>query len=268
MNKPLPDVRLYIPLFVSLLVSGCTMRIEQRPAHDPDAYHPGVPAQKMVPARRIPEGSPLASAAVGAHGQGDEPAAAAPKKMMRPQNPLPVPMIPPRFVEPYGNTGSRFSIRHVSIDGQGSVIERRKGGVVDVSLFLLHDCQNCGNAINQVIVGLAGEEQAQVSIWNGKQRSGGGVRVVNPGSRAALAEDNVNAAKWVRVRFQLTIPDRPGTYYVRARYAQDYQGNLMTEEGARIPQPVFTNPLQWWKVDRPQGPGENANIGAIVVRVP
>ena len=268
MNKPFHDVRLVILLSLSLplLVSGCTIRTVQSPVHDPNAYERGVPAQKKGPARRIPDGSPLASVAVESHAHGDQRGVAASKRMMGPQHTLSVPMIPSQFVEPYGNTGRRFSIRQVSIEGQGNVIERRRGGTVDVSFDLLHDCPLCGNAINQVIVGLAGEEQAQVSVWNGKQRSGGGVRVVNPGSRGALAEDNPNAAQWVRVRFQLIIPDRPGTHYVRARYAQDYQGNLMTEEGARIAQPVFANPLKWWKVDRPQGPEESANIGAVVVR--
>ncbi len=223
-----------LAISLSLLAGGCSHHPAPRPAHEPTAYEKPVAAQKKVGhSRYTAEGV----------------------------------VIPPLFVEPYGNTGSRFSIRNVSIEDQGSVVERRAGGPVGVSFELLHDCPACGNAVNQVIVGLAGEERAQVSVWNGKQRSGGGVRVVNPGSRlSALAEDNTNAAQWVRVRFQLTIPDRPGNYYIRARYAQDHQGNLMTEQGAQVAQPVFPNPLNWWKVDRPQGPDAHANIGVVTVR--
>lgn len=216
---------------LSLLLAGCTIHTGGRPVHESGGTPAPVAAARMQPHIRID-----------------------------------VPAIALEFTEPYGNGSMRFRIRRVAIEGQGNVAQRRSGGPVRVSFELLHDCAACGNAINQVIVGLAGEEQAQVSVWNGKQRSGGGLRVVNAGSRAtALAEDNPGPAQWVRVSFTLSIPDRPGTYFIRARYAQDYQGNLLTEEGARHPQPVFEKPLKWWKVDRPQGPGASANIGAVVV---
>lgn len=171
------------------------------------------------------------------------------------------------MVEPYGGgKGFRFRIRNVSIDGQGNVIRVRGGGSHEVGFDLLHDCSECGNAINQVIVGLAGEDRAQASVWNGKQRSGGGVRVVNAGTHVeALAEDNPGPAEWVNVSCDLVVPDEPGVYSVRARYAQAYQGRLMTVEGRAVPQPEYEDVLGWWKVDRPEGPGPESAIGTIIV---
>ncbi|WP_247699117.1 MULTISPECIES: hypothetical protein [unclassified Streptomyces] len=66
-----------------------------------------------------------------------------------------------------------------------------------VTFDLLHDCSEGGNAVNQVIVGLAGQDRVQASVWNGEQRSGGEVKVVNPGTHVeALAEDNPGPAEW------------------------------------------------------------------------
>jgi hypothetical protein len=79
-----------------------------------------------------------------------------------------------------GGTGFRFKVRNVKIDGRGDTVRVRGGGPHELSFDVLHDCPECGNAVNQVIVGLAGEDRAQASVWNGKQRSGGGLRVVNP----------------------------------------------------------------------------------------
>ena len=171
------------------------------------------------------------------------------------------------MVEPYGGgKGIRFRIRDVRIDGRANVVRVRGGGSHEVSFDLLHDCSECGNAVNQVIVGLAGQERAQASVWNGKQRSGGGVRVVNAGTRVeALAEDNPGPAEWVNVSCDLVVPDEPGVYSVRARYAQAYQGRLMTVEGRAIPQPEYEDVLGWWKVDRPEGPGPESAIGTIIV---
>jgi hypothetical protein len=173
----------------------------------------------------------------------------------------------PEMVEPFGGgKGFRFKIRNVRIDGLGDAIRVRGGGSHEVSFEVLHDCPECGNAINQVIVGLAGEERAQASVWNGKQRSGGPVRVVNRGSDvAALAEDNPGPAEWVNVSCQIVVPDTPGTYSIRARYAQAYQGRVMTAEGRAMPQPEYQEVLGWWKVDRPEGPGPESAIGTIVV---
>lgn len=140
------------------------------------------------------------------------------------------------------------------------------GGSYELDFDLLHDCPECGNAVNQVIVGLAGQDRAQASVRNGKQRSGGPLHVVNPGtSVAALAEDNPGPAEWVRVSCDVAVPDRPGTYSVRARYAQAYQGRLMTDAGRGVPQPEYPEVLGWWTVDRPDGPGPESTIGTITV---
>jgi hypothetical protein len=174
----------------------------------------------------------------------------------------------PEMIEPYGGgTGFRFKVRNVEIDGQGETLHVRGGGSHELSFDLLHDCPECGNAVNQVIVGLAGQDRAQSSVWNGKQRSGGGAVVVNPGTEvaAAAAEDNPGPAEWVKVSCDIVGPGEPGTYSVRARYAQAYQGRLMTGEGRAIPQPEYQDVLGWWKVDRPDGPGPESAIGTIIV---
>ena len=151
------------------------------------------------------------------------------------------------------------------MDG-GNILDAERGGVYRVSMDVLHDCISCGNAVNQVIVGLGGEKQAQVSVWNGKQRSGGPLMVVNPGSSvAAPAEDNPGDARWVRVYFKIRVPDAAGTYYLRVRYAQAYQGNVFTAAGLKVKQPLFKKVLGWWRVDRPAGPGPESNIGAFVI---
>ncbi len=171
------------------------------------------------------------------------------------------------MVEPYGGgTGFRFKIRNVKIDGQADVVHVRGGGSHNVTFDVLHDCWECGNAINQVIVGLAGQDRAQASVWNGMQRSGGGLKVVNAGTHVeALAENNPGPAEWVNVSCDLAVPDEPGVYSVRARYAQAYQGRLMTVEGRAISQPEYEDVLGWWKVDRPEGPGPESTIGTIIV---
>jgi hypothetical protein len=57
------------------------------------------------------------------------------------------------MVEPFGGgTGFRFKICNVKIDGRGDAVHVRTGGSYEVSFDLLHDCQECGGAINQVIV--------------------------------------------------------------------------------------------------------------------
>jgi hypothetical protein len=171
------------------------------------------------------------------------------------------------MVEPYGGgTGFRFKIRNVKIDGQGDTVHVRGGGSHELSFDVLHDCPECGNAMNQVIVGLAGQDRAQASVWNGKQRSGGGMKVVYWRAGVdAMAEDNPGPAEWVNVSCGIVVPDEPGAYSVRARYAQAHQGRLMTAEGRAVPQPEYQDVLGWWKVDRPDGPGPESAIGTIIV---
>lgn len=179
------------------------------------------------------------------------------------------------FVEPFycgaqypgrEDCGIRFKIRRVDIGGQGARHRISQGGQVEVTMEVLHDCGYCGNAVNQVIVGLSSDTRAQASVWNGKQRSGGPVLAVNPGTDVvALAEDNRGPAQWVTVRYMIEVPNRPGTYDLRTRYAQAYQGNLMTEAARAYDQPRYKDVLDWWQVDRPGGPGVEATIGSIVV---
>ncbi len=175
--------------------------------------------------------------------------------------------IPAEFTEPFqGGEGFRFKIRNVKIQGSGPILVVERGGTFEVSLELLHDCVSCGNAVNQVIVGLGGEPRAQASIWNGKQRSGGETLIVNADTEMqALAQDNPGPGEWVKLSFTIQVPDAAGDYFLRARYAQDYQGNLRTEDALRYLQPVFPAPLGWWTVDRPDGPGPESNIGVIRV---
>ena len=102
-------------------------------------------------------------------------------------------------------------------------------------MSVLHDCRFCNNAINQVIIGLSSEHKAQISVWNGKQRSGGAIYTINPRSSVqTYGQDNRGEAKWVKVRYSLRLPKTPGKYDVRARYAQAYTGNILTEKGRSL----------------------------------
>ncbi|HOV13511.1 MAG TPA: hypothetical protein PK771_04440 [Spirochaetota bacterium] len=172
------------------------------------------------------------------------------------------------FTEYFGGKepNIRFKTRNLKIENGDNVFKMKKGGTINVTMEILHDCNDCGGSVNQIIVGLGGEDKAQVSVWNGMNRSGGSVMIVNKGTDVqAYCEDNKGAAEWVTVYYSLKIPDKKGVYYIRTRYAQDYQGNLLTKEGKLFNQPVFEKVLGWWKVDRPNGPGPESNIGAVIV---
>ncbi|MFO1430694.1 MAG: hypothetical protein U1F76_11230 [Candidatus Competibacteraceae bacterium] len=107
-----------------------------------------------------------------------------------------------------------------------NVITTAPGKTIRVSAQYRYHCPECApGAINQIIVGIYGKDDAQACIYNG-----GG---------------NGSGSK----KFELTAPDEPGTYYVRFRYAQAYG----CDQGA----------LGWWTVDGE--PTAKANIGAIVV---
>ena len=122
----------------------------------------------------------------------------------------------------------RFSVRNLNLNGAGARLSMPGGGTVKATLEINHDCPACGGAINQIIVGLAGEDRAQACVWNGGQSSSG----------------------WQTVSFTLKIPEAPGTYEVRTRYAQAYN---------------CKDALGWWKVDRPDGPGAQSTIGVVGV---
>jgi formylglycine-generating enzyme required for sulfatase activity len=136
-----------------------------------------------------------------------------------------------QFIEKFGGgQGNRFSTRNLRLNGEANQIFLSKGKQIPATLEINHDCPECGTAINQIIVGIGGEEHAQACVWIGGSSS----------------------QDWQTVSFSLNIPDIPGVYYIRTRYAQAYN-----REDA----------LGWWKVDRPDGPTEAANIGAVVVGV-
>ena len=94
---------------------------------------------------------------------------------------------------------------------------------------MCHDCPEYGGAINQILEEIGGEPEAQSCVWNGGQSSNG----------------------WQTVEFELEVPNEPGIYYVRTRYAQAYD---------------CSTALGWWLIDRPNGPTSEANIGYIQVR--
>jgi formylglycine-generating enzyme required for sulfatase activity len=126
--------------------------------------------------------------------------------------------------------GNRFLTRNLQLSSEGNQIYLSKGGQINATMEINHDCPECATAINQIIVGIAGENQAQACVWIGGSTSNG----------------------WKTVSFSLNIPYTPGIYYIRTRYAQAYNSK---------------DALGWWKVDRTDGPTEEANIGAVVVGV-
>ncbi len=134
------------------------------------------------------------------------------------------------FVEPFGGgTGIRFTVRNLKLNGEGNTLTLAHGSRIEATLEINHDCSECGGAINQIIIGLAGENRAQACVWIGRSSSNG----------------------WQTVSFSLNIPAKPGVYYIRTRYAQAYNAE---------------DSLHWWTVDRPNGPTEESNIGAVAVQ--
>jgi hypothetical protein len=132
--------------------------------------------------------------------------------------------------DPFSEKG-RFTVRGLALQGEGNVLNLERGGRISAEIDLVHHCPSCGGAINQIIVGLAGEPRAQACVYNGAGVSGG----------------------WQRANFTIDIPDTPGLYEIRARYAQAMHCGAA---------------MDWWRVDRPQGPGGNATIGLVFVAGP
>ena len=121
-------------------------------------------------------------------------------------------------------------IKDVTIEGKGDKhYVNLDDTAVNIEMEILHNCESCGGAINQIIVGLSSSEIAQKCVWIGGKSSYG----------------------WETVQFSLNVPQKKGVYYIRSRYAQAYNCN---------------NALKWWKVDRINGPTKTSNIGTIVVR--
>ena len=149
-------------------------------------------------------------------------------------NLLNAPVIAPSsdiFTEEYGGgTGMRFQVRNLNLGEQGNAIWLKQGGEINSTIELKQDCGECGEfAQNQILIGIAGENVAQACVWSGQQKSDG----------------------WQPASFSLKVPNIAGTYYVRTRYAQAHT----CDEAS----------LNWWLVDRPEGPTSASDIGVIVV---
>src|SRR5688500_2128132 len=78
------------------------------------------------------------------------------------------------FVELFGGgSHNRFIVKDLNIAGHGNRLLVEKGGIFKMKLDIYHECNECGGAINQIIVGIAGESEAQACIWSGGQSSAG-----------------------------------------------------------------------------------------------
>ena len=152
-----------------------------------------------------------------------------------------------------GGTGIRFQIRNVSINGETDNATLPRGGKVEIELEVLHNCPECGGALNQIIVGIAGENKAQACIWQGMNYSSGIASscYTDKGQAYSGCSLNQKPAVWEKKRFFLHIPNKAGIYSIRARYSQAYGCHL----GA----------LGWWKVDRPNGPEDSSTIATVTV---
>ncbi|MEL6332197.1 MAG: TIR domain-containing protein [Cyanobacteria bacterium J06626_26] len=123
-------------------------------------------------------------------------------------------------------TYGQVRLSEFALNGEGNTIAAAPGEVINVSTNYRYDCPSCeGGAINQIIVGIAGENAAQTCIYDGFSEAEGAST------------------------FTLTAPETPGRYDIRFRYAQAFG----CEEGA----------LGWWRVDGE--PTAAATIGSIVV---
>ncbi len=166
-------------------------------------------------------------------------------------------------------SGFRYKIRNVRFtQTKDSVAAIQSGTPLTVTLELLHDCAQCGDQLNQVLAGWSGQKDAEVCIWNGKQRSGGGVRFgrSSENGEPIIYEDNPGAAEWVTLQFSIPTPLKPGVYDLRTRYAQAPNGNLHTQEAQKLRQKTYFPVLYWWSKDRPEGPSAEATIAKIAVR--
>jgi len=131
------------------------------------------------------------------------------------------------FVEKFGGGEYiRYIAHNLNINNFGNNLLVEEGGSFKMSLKIFYSCQECGGAINQIIVGLAGENKAQKCIWIGGKSSDG----------------------WKKIDFRINVPNKKGVYYIRTGYAQANN---------------CKDALSWWKIDRPNGPEAESNIGRI-----
>lgn len=96
-------------------------------------------------------------------------------------------------------------------EGDRNVVVAAPGSPVQGSTAYEYNCPNCdAGSINQIILGIDGQDRAQACIYNGRIRGQG------------------------NADFTLTAPSEPGTYFVRFRYAQAFN---------------CRDALAWWTVD-------------------
>ena len=50
------------------------------------------------------------------------------------------------FTERYGKSSIRFKVRNLNLDNQGNAKFVRKGGRIEATMEIMHDCQECGTA--------------------------------------------------------------------------------------------------------------------------
>ncbi|WP_442940592.1 hypothetical protein [Nostoc sp.] len=124
-------------------------------------------------------------------------------------------------------TYGQLKLTDFTLNNKSNVISVAPGEKINGSTNYIYDCPECQpRSINQIIVGIVGQNSAQACIYDQLGTKGAGSN-----------------------KFTLTAPNEPGIYYIRFRYAQAYG----CEQGA----------LGWWRVGNE--PTAEANIGAIVV---
>ncbi|WP_084227206.1 AAA family ATPase [Nostoc sp. KVJ20] len=127
---------------------------------------------------------------------------------------------------PNNATSGQVKLTDFILNNKSNVISVAPGEKINGSANYIYDCPDCQpGSINQIIVGIVGQNSAQACIYDGGIKGSGSNK------------------------FTLKAPKEPGTYYIRFRYAQAYG----CEQGA----------LGWWRVGNE--PTAEANIGAIVV---
>ncbi len=124
-------------------------------------------------------------------------------------------------------TYGQVKLTDFTLNNKSNVISVAPGEKMNGFANYIYDCPDCQpGAINQIIVGIAGQNAAQACIYSQLGTKGSGSN-----------------------KFELTAPREPGIYYIRFKGASAYG----CEQGA----------LGWWRVDNE--PTAEANIGAIVV---
>jgi len=130
---------------------------------------------------------------------------------------------------PNSATYGQAKLTNLTLNNNSNVVIVNPEQKINGSTNYTYNCAGCqGGSINQIIVGIAGQNNAQACIYNGSIQGSGSST------------------------FTLTAPNVPGIYYIRFRYAQAYG----CEQGA----------LGWWRIDK--APTAEANIGIIIVREP